>query len=69
MIQGVRVFIHASVHLHMYNLANFVIDTGGHSNVAFDPRHVCDDGDFDRREEVFAEMTPLGVIPGKSFVL
>ena len=35
----------------------------------FDPRCVHDDRDFDRREEVFAEMTPLGVIPGESFIL
>ena len=52
----------------MYDLANFVIDAGWYSNVVFNPGHVHD-GDFDRREEVFAEMTPLEVIPGESFIL
>ena len=69
MIRGVGVFIHVSVHLHTYNLANFVIDAGWYLDVAFDPRHVRDDGDFEGREEVFMEMIPLGVIPGESFVL
>ena len=53
----------------MYNLANFVVDAGWYLDVAFDPRRVRDDRDFDRREEVFTEMTPLRVIPGESFIL
>ena len=53
----------------MYNLANFFLDARWYSNAPFDPGHVHNDGDFNRREEVFAEMTPLGVIPGESFIL
>ena len=33
------------------------------------PGGVCNDGDFDRQEEVLAEVTALGVIPSEPFVL
>ena len=33
------------------------------------PGGVCDDGDFDRREEVVMEVTALGVVPSEPFVL
>ena len=33
------------------------------------PGGVCDDGDFDRQEEVLAEVTVLRVVPSEPFVL
>ena len=37
--------------------------------MSLNPGGVCDDGDFDRREEVLAEVAMLGVIPSEPFVL
>ena len=61
--------IYASVHLCPNNFANLIIDTWRYQNVSLNPGGVCDDRDFDRREEVLAEVTTLGIIPSEPFIL
>ena len=61
--------VYTSIHLHANNFAHFVVDTQWYWNVQLNPRHVCDDRDFDGQKEVLAEMTMLGVILSESFIL
>ena len=61
--------IYAGIHLHVNNFADFVIDARWYWNVLFHPGCVRNDRDFNRWKEVLVEMTVLGVVPGKSFVL
>ena len=68
-VQRVGALIYTGIHLRPNNLANFVINTWWYWNVLLNPGGVCDDQDFDWQKEVFAEMTMLGVVPSKSFIL
>ena len=68
-VRGVRVLVYASVHLHPNNFANLIVDTRRYRNVSLNPGGVCDDRDFNRWEEVLAEVTALRVVPSKPFVL
>ena len=47
-VQRVEVLIYAGIHLHLNNLANFVVDTQRYRNVVLNPGGVCDDWDFNR---------------------
>ena len=53
----------------MFEYLPAIIDTWQYWNVSLNPRGVCNDGDFDWREKVLAEVTVLGVIPSEPFVL
>ena len=65
----VRWLVHASRDLLLDDLADFVVDAGRNRDITFDPRYVGYDGELDGREEVFAEPTSLGVVPGESVVV
>ena len=64
-VRRVGALVYTGIHLHLNNLTNFVIDTWWYQNVLLNPGGVCDDGDFDRQEEVLAEVTALGVVPSE----
>ena len=68
-VRGVQALVYTSIHLRPNNFANLIVDTGRYRNVSLNPGGVCDDGDFDRREEVLMEVTTLGVVPSEPFVL
>ena len=68
-VQGVGALVYASIHLCPNDFANLIIDTQRYWNVSLNPGGVCDDGDFDRWEEVLTEVTVLGVVPSEPFVL
>ena len=68
-VRGVQALVYAGVHLRPNNFANLIVDTRRYRNVSLNPGGVCDNGDFDRQEEVFAEVTALGVVPSEAFVL
>ena len=68
-VRGVRTLIYAGIHLRLNNFADLIIDTRWYRNVSLNPGGVCDDGDFDRWEEVLAEVTVLGVVPSEPFIL
>ena len=68
-IGGVGALIYTGIHLRPNDFANLIVDTGRYRNVSLNPRGVCDDGNFDRWEEVLAEVTTLRVVPSKPFVL
>ena len=68
-VRGVRPLVYASVHLCPNNFANLIVDTQRYRNVLLNPGGVRDDGDFDRREEVLAEVTAFGVVPSEPFIL
>ena len=61
--------IYAGIHLCPNDFAYLIVDTQRCQNVLLNPGGVCDDGDFNRQKEVLAEVTALGVIPSKSFIL
>ena len=68
-VQGVRLLVYAGVHLCLNDFADLVIDTQQYWNVSLNPGGVCNNGDFDRWEEVLAEVTALRVVPSEPFVL
>ena len=68
-VRGVQAFVYTSIHLHPNNFANLIVDTQWYQNVFLNPGGVCNDGDFDRWEEVLTEVTALRVIPSKPFIL
>ena len=68
-VRGVQPLIYASVHLCPNNFANLIVDTQRYRNVLLNPGGVCDDWDFDWREEVLTEVTMLRVVPSEPFVL
>ena len=68
-VRGVRALVYASVHLRPNNFANLIVDTRRYQNVSLNPGGVCNDGDFDWREKVLAEVTALRVVPSEPFVL
>ena len=68
-VRGVRALVYTGIHLHLNDFADLIVDTRGYQNVSLNPGGVCDDGDFDWREEVLVEVTALGVVPSKPFVL
>ena len=68
-VRGVRALVYTGIHLRPNNFANLIVDTRRYQNVSLNPGGVCDDGDFDWRKEVLAEVTALGVVPCESFVL
>ena len=61
--------IYASIHLHLNNFADLIVDTQRYQNVSLNPGGVCDDRYFDRQKEVLTEVTMLGVVPSKPFIL
>ena len=61
--------VYAGIHLHPNDFANLIVDTQRYQNVSLNPWGVCNDGDFDRREEVLMEVTALGVVPSEPFVM
>ena len=68
-VRGVGALVHAGIHLHPNDFANLIVDTQRYWNVLLNPGGVCNDRDFDWREEVLAEVTMLRVIPSEPFVL
>ena len=68
-VQGVGALVYTCIHLRLNNFANLIIDTRRYRNVSLNPGGVCDDGDFDRWEEVLVEVTMLGVVPSEPFIL
>lgn len=50
-------------------LTHLVVDTGWNGDISFNPWHMCDNRDFSRGEEVLAEMSTLGIVPGEAFIL
>ena len=68
-VQGVQALVYAGIHLHPNDFANLIVDTRRYQNILLNPWGVCDDGDFDRQEEVLMEVTVLGVIPSEPFIL
>ena len=68
-VQGVRALVYTSIHLCPNDFADLIIDTWRYRNVSLNPGGVCNDGDFDRWEEVLTEVTALGVIPSEPFIL
>ena len=61
--------VYTGIHLCPNNFANLIVDTWWYQNVSLNPGGVCDDGDFDWQEKVLVEVTTLGVIPSKPFIL
>ena len=61
--------VYTGVHLCPNNFADLIVDTQRYQNGSLNPGSVCDDGDFNRWEKVLTEVTALGVIPSKPFVL
>ena len=68
-VQGVQVLIYTSIHLCPNDFANLIVDTWRYRNVLLNPGGVCGYGDFNRQKEVLVEVTVLGVIPSKPFIL
>ena len=68
-VRGVQALVYTGIHLCPNNFANLIVDTRRYRNVSLNPGGMCDDGNFDRREEVLAEVTALGVVPSEPFVL
>ena len=68
-VRGVGALVYTGIHFCPNDFADLIIDTWGYRNVSLNPGGVCDDGDFDWREEVLAEVTTLGVVPCETFVL
>ena len=68
-VRGVGVLVYTGIHLRPDNFADLIVDTRRYQNVSLNPGGVCDNGDFDRREEVLAEVTALRVVPSEPFVL
>ena len=68
-VQGVRVFVYAGIHLCPNDFADLIVDTRRYWNVSLNPGGVCDDGDFDWWEKVLVEVTMLGVVPSEPFIL
>ena len=68
-VRGVRALVYAGIHLCPNDFANLIIDTQRYQNVLLNPGGVCDDGDFDRQEEVLVKVTALGVVPSEPFIL
>ena len=61
--------IYTSIHLHLNDFANLIVDTWRYWNVSLNPGGVCDYGDFNRWKEVLVEVTALGVIPSEPSIL
>ena len=61
--------VYAGIHLCLNNFADLIVDTQWYRNVSLNPGGVCNDGDFDRQEEVLTEVTVHGVVPSEPFVL
>ena len=68
-VQGVRALVYTGIHLCPIDFADLIIDNWWYRNVSLNPGGVCNDRDFNRREDVLAEVTVLGVIPSEPFVL
>ena len=68
-VRGVRALVYTGIHLRPNNFAYLIIDTQRYRNVSLNPGGVCNDRDFNRREEVLAEVTMLGVVPSEPFIL
>ena len=61
--------VYAGIHLCPNDFANLIVDTQRYQNISLNPGGVCDDGDFDRWEEVLVEVTALRVVPSEPFIL
>ena len=68
-IGGVGALIYTGIHLRPNDFADLIVDTRQHWNILLNPGGVCDDGDFDRREKVLAEVTTLRVVPSEPLIL
>ena len=62
-------FVYTGIHLCLDDFADLIVDTQRYQNVSLNLGGVCDDGDFDRQEEVLAEVSALRVVPSEPFVL
>ena len=61
--------IYTGIHLHPNDFANLIVDTWRYWNISLNPWGVCDDGDFNRWEEVLMEVTMLRIVPSEPFIL
>ena len=61
--------VYAGIHLCPNYFAHLIIDTQRYQNVSLNPGGVCNDGEFNRQEEVLTEVTVLGVVPSEPFIL
>ena len=68
-VRRIRSFIHTCFYFYAYDSANFVVDARRNGNVFLDPRGMCDNWNFDWREEVLTKVSTLGVVPSEAFVL
>ena len=68
-IGGVGSLVYTGIHLCPNDFADLIVDTWWYQNISLNLVGVCNDGDFDRWEEVLTEVTTLGVIPSEPFVL
>ena len=62
----VQRFIDTCVDLLLQHFADFFVDAGRNGNVAFDPRGVQNDGEFNGWEEVGLEATMFVFVPGET---
>ena len=68
-VRGIGSFIHTCIHLYANYPTDFIVDARQYWDISLDPRSVCYNRNFDRREEIFAKMTALRIIPSKAFIL
>ena len=68
-IGRVRWFKYAGVQFSLNDFTDFVVYSGRYRYVALSPRFMGDSGDLYRREEVFAKMSSLGVVPSEAVLM
>ena len=68
-VRRVRGLVDAGVDFRLYNFADFVVKARWNRYVTFDPGLMQDNGDVDRGEEIFTEVSSFGIVPGEAFVL
>ena len=61
--------VYAGIRLCLNYFAHLIVDTQQYQNVSLNPGGVCNDGEFNRQEEVLTEVTVLGVVPSEPFIL
>ena len=68
-VRGIGSFVHTCIHLYANYPTDFIIDARQYWYISLDPRSMHHYGNFDGREEVFAKVTTLGIVPSKAFIL
>ena len=68
-VRGIRSLVHTCIHLYANYPADFIVDARWYWDISLNPRSVHYNGNFDGGEEVFAEVTALGIVPSEAFIL